>query len=35
MAVYIGSSQTLKYNVFVIKKKKTIGSIDHFLMNDY
>lgn len=34
MAVYIDSSQTLKYNVFVIKKK-TIGSIDHFLMNDY
>ena len=34
MAVYIGSSQTWKYNVFVIEKK-TICSIDHFLMNDY
>ena len=34
MEVYIGSSQTLKYDVFVLKKK-TICSIYHFLMNDY
>ena len=31
MVVYIGSSQTSKYDVFGIKKK-TICSIDHFLM---